>query len=327
MYPFGAPRVGAPRRLEMSHVLLLLAHALLGPLARGSVEVWSVVPRRSRPLVALLELEPALGYFLAGGGCAEVSHGLACPIDVVKTRQQTVPEYRDATLAGGLARIVQDEGPAALLTGLVPTMVGYGVEGALKFGSYELVKAPLASVLDGLGPEVSGAVGPLMAGIFAGGLAALVVGPAEATRIRMVSDPSFSGDDMLGAARRLVQLEGSAGLLRGIPATISKQLPYTATKQVTFDALLHLAANEAVSMPRWTTTAAAALTAAVLSTLASQPGDAILSEVNCRAGPQGEVCDIETSDDLVAIVRRLGPGGLARGLSKRLVQVLSLIHI
>ena len=37
-------------------------------------------------------------YFLAGGLCASISHALACPIDVVKTRQQIVPSYRELSL-------------------------------------------------------------------------------------------------------------------------------------------------------------------------------------------------------------------------------------
>ena len=43
-------------------------------------------------------------YFLAGGLCASISHALACPIDVVKTRQQIVPSYRELSLPEVRAR-------------------------------------------------------------------------------------------------------------------------------------------------------------------------------------------------------------------------------
>ena len=43
-------------------------------------------------------------YFLAGGLCASISHALACPIDVVKTRQQIVPSYRELSLPEVWAR-------------------------------------------------------------------------------------------------------------------------------------------------------------------------------------------------------------------------------
>ena len=71
---------------------------------------------------------PAPGYFLAGGLCASLSHAIATPVDVVKTRQQTVPAYRGFSLRQGLARVWSEEGPLALLTGFVPTVVGYGLE-------------------------------------------------------------------------------------------------------------------------------------------------------------------------------------------------------
>lgn len=33
-------------------------------------------------------------YFVAGGVCAATSHGITCPIDVVKTKIQAEPEVR-----------------------------------------------------------------------------------------------------------------------------------------------------------------------------------------------------------------------------------------
>ena len=265
------------------------------------------LPTSSFLVAALSTLATEERYFLAGGLCASISHALACPIDVVKTRQQTVPEYRDLSLLDGLTRCASDEGPAALLTGVGPTIVGYGLEGACKFGVYESLKPSLAS----LGPEI----GPILAAIVAGGLASLVLAPVEATRIRMVTDSSYN-KGLLDAASRLLNEEGADSLLRGVPATCSKQLPYTATKQVTFD-LLREGGDFALPLPAFACTAAAAASAAVLSTLASQPGDAILSEV--------------VSDNGVSTIRgavgTLGPAGLARGLRARLVQVGVIVTV
>ena len=265
-------------------------------------------------LAALSTVEMEERYFLAGGLCASISHALATPIDVVKTRQQTMPSYASLGLLNGLRRVALDDGPVALLTGIVPTVVGYGAEGALKFGVYELLKPSTSMLLSsiGLGAEQVGllepptescpplhfaaialtpigwhlqvsSLGPISAAIVAGGLASLVLAPAEATRIRMVSDERYAGLSLSAAATTLYEAEGPAGLLRGVPATCSKQLPYTATKQVTFDALID--AGTRAGLERWTTTIGAALIAAVLSTLASQPGDAILSQVRMAQRP------------------------------------------
>ena len=237
---------------------------------------------------------------------------------MVKTRQQTLESYADLSLPEGLARVVSDEGAAALFTGIVPTVVGYGLEGALKFGAYEALKPSAAALLAsaGLGAEQSATLGPICAAVFAGGVASLVLAPAEATRIRMVTDADYAGYGLPGAAAKLYNEQGANGLLKGVPATCSKQLPYTTTKQVTFDALIALLATS--DLPRWGATGLAAASAAVLSTFASQPGDAILSQVS-------------QSDDGDASIRgavqQLGASGLVKGLRARLVQVGVIVTV
>ena len=133
----------------------------------------------------------------------------------------------------------------------------------------------------------------------------------------MVSDAAYADLGLLGAASRILTDEGSSGLLGGVPATCIKQLPYTASKQASFDALLDLAAASPV-LPQGVSTLAAAATAAVLSTLASQPGDAILSEVNAGSGADRSVG---------RALEQLGASGLARGLRARLVHVGLIVTV
>ena len=69
-------------------------------------------------------------YFVAGGTCAAISHGITTPIDVVKTRIQADPKKFNQGMAQATVAILQEDGPSALLGGLGPTVVGYGIEGA-----------------------------------------------------------------------------------------------------------------------------------------------------------------------------------------------------
>ena len=62
-----------------------------------------------------------------------MAHTALVPIDVVKTAlQQESPAYNGPL---DCARdLIDEEGPAALLRGAAPTLVGYAVAGALSFG-------------------------------------------------------------------------------------------------------------------------------------------------------------------------------------------------
>lgn len=44
--------------------------------------------------------------------------------------------------------MVKEEGAGYLLAGLGPTVVGYGVEGAMKFGVYEALKPVSQKIID-----------------------------------------------------------------------------------------------------------------------------------------------------------------------------------
>merc|ERR1711934_1201404 len=81
---------------------------------------------------------------LAGGICCSVTHGGACPIDVVKTRIQLDPVTYNSGLIGGMRQVIATEGSGALWTGVGATAAGYFVQGWFKFGGYELCKVNMA---------------------------------------------------------------------------------------------------------------------------------------------------------------------------------------
>jgi len=257
-------------------------------------------------------------YFVAGGSCAAISHGITTPIDVVKTRMQSNPEKYNKLLPA-TALIIREEGASTLVKGLGPTLVGYGIEGALKFGIYEMTK-PLAvrafqNLNDKLVKRSGVGLGPipfLIASIMAGAAASLVLVPMESVRIRMVTDPEFEGVSLAGGLGKLVEEAGLARTLTvGLGAMLAKQIPYTFGKQVSFDvvakalyrilnaprfatATLAESLSKSVSpeFVKWAVSVLSAMIASVMACLLSQPGDVILTETY-----KGGDSDCETEID------------------------------
>jgi hypothetical protein len=129
-------------------------------------------------------------YFVSGGLCAAVSHGITTPIDVVKTRIQADPDVFNKGLVSATKSILEKDGPSALLVGFGPTVVGYTLEGAMKFGLYESLKPTFVEWL--LPANDVTAVAYLGASVVAGAVASVLLCPMEYTRIRLVTDPTFA---------------------------------------------------------------------------------------------------------------------------------------
>lgn len=164
-----------------------------------------------------------LRYFVAGGTCAAFSHGITTPIDVVKTRIQADPKKYSKGIIAATKSIIETEGASALLSGLGPTVVGYGVEGAMKFGVYEVSKPILKGMLS-TASKNRDALAFILASVFAGAIAALLLCPMESLRIKQVTDKSFADDSILTGIPKLVAQDGVLSLFGGVLAMLSKQV-------------------------------------------------------------------------------------------------------
>mmetsp|Transcript_3670 Transcript_3670/g.7625 ORF Transcript_3670/g.7625 Transcript_3670/m.7625 type:complete len:330 (+) Transcript_3670:61-1050(+) len=268
----------------------------------------------------LSDIDPR--FFVAGGICAATSHGITCPIDVVKTRVQADPEkFKGKSLMDSTKLVVNEGGPLVLLSGLGPTVAGYGIEGAMKFGVYEIMK-PIT--MKALGSE-NKAVAYLVASIVAGAVASLILCPMESARIKVVTDPSYAGMGLFQSLSRVFREDGFVKIFSGVYAMLAKQVPYTIFKQVSFDVFATLfyalAAKAAMSKKdsKMIVPVSAAAVASVLACLSSQPGDMVLTETyrsKTDRGVWGILGDIYQKD---------GPGGFFVGTKARLVHVCSII--
>ena len=62
----------------------------------------------------------------------------------------------------------------------------------------------------------------------------------EDTRIRMVGDSSYAKETLISAFVRIIREDGVFKTFQGLPAMLSKQVPYTMAKQVSFDKIAEI---------------------------------------------------------------------------------------
>lgn len=263
-------------------------------------------------------------FALAGAVCCSVTHGALTPVDVVKTRIQLEPATYNKGMIGGFRQVIQNEGAGALLTGFGPTAAGYFLQGAFKFGGYEFFKQQSINLI---GYEnaanyrtgvylVSSALGEFFADI--------ALCPLEATRIRLVAEPTYASG-LIGGFGKILKNEGVGAFYAGFGPILFKQVPYTMTKFVVYEKVA-----EAVyrSFPKkdmsdgmqTVVNLGSGLAAGFAAAIVSQPADTMLSKINKTKGLPGE----GTATRLVKIGKELGLRGSFTGIGARLFMVGTL---
>jgi solute carrier family 25 phosphate transporter 3 len=263
-------------------------------------------------------------FALAGAVCCSVTHGGLTPVDVVKTRIQLDPVTYNRGLIGGFRQVIQNEGAGALLTGAGPTFAGYFLQGALKFGGYEFFKK---QCIDKLGYETASnnrtAVYLASAGA-AEFFADIALCPLEATRIRLVSEPTYA-NGLIGGFSKMLKNEGIGAFYAGFGPILFKQVPYTMTKFVAFEKVSELVfkqfPKETLSDGQQTVAnLGSGLIAGFAAAIVSQPADTMLSKINKTKGLPGE----GTTSRLIKISKELGLKGSFSGIGARLFMVGTL---
>jgi solute carrier family 25 (mitochondrial phosphate transporter), member 3 len=147
-------------------------------------------------------------------------------------------------------QVIKAEGPGALLTGFGPTAIGYALQGAFKFGGYEFWKK---TAIETFGVEKATENRQLIylgSSAIAEFFADIALCPLEATRIRLVSQPTFASGLLSGFAK-IAKNEGFMGFYSGwviciisLPSFSSprsfgpilfKQVPYTMAKFAVYE--------------------------------------------------------------------------------------------
>ena len=225
-------------------------------------------------------------YAAAGGIGACVSHAGAVPLDVIKTRVQLEPEkFSGGGVVDNARTLVAEEGWGVLLRGLGSTMAGFTVHGSLKYGGFEGIKY---AIFNAGGPVAAFAVDHrlpalLLAAALAETVASLGLCPLEQARIKMVSDAGYASN-FTAATARLFADEGVDGVFRSLSPIYAKMIPFSmfqlAMYDVTSGALRDVIASSDVALSPLAAQIPASFVAAFTASLASQPGDTLLSTMN-----------------------------------------------
>eukprot|EP01133_Synstelium_polycarpum_P004004 gene4004-4635_t len=241
---------------------------------------------------------------MAGALGCSITHSAVVPLDVVKTRQQTNPaKYRG--VVSSFSTIVKEEGPIMLLQGLGPTAIGYAMQEAVGPEAASTYRIPIWMAASGTAETI----------------ADLALCPNEATRIRLVSDPSFAKSPG-EAFQKILKNEGMMGLYKGLPPILLKQVPYTMAKfavyEIASESAYKMSGRPKESMAdseKLSISLGSGIVAGIVAAIVSQPADTILSLIN------QEKTDGGAGKAIKNIVGRLGVSGLFRGVGTRCVMV------
>jgi len=136
-----------------------------------------------------------------------------------------------------------------------------------------------------------------------------------------VADPSFA-PNMFASLGKLVRTQGIAGIYGGLIPIMCKQIPFTITQFLVFEAAATVIYKEFAKRDfkdvgaKFGTgiTFGCGVMSGVAAAIVSQPGDTVLSVMNKAPGT-----------NLFQAVQQLGPAGMYRGLGARCVHVTSFI--
>jgi len=263
-------------------------------------------------------------FALAGAICCSVTHGALTPVDVVKTRIQLDPITYNKGLFGGFRQVVAKEGAGALLTGFGPTAAGYFLQGAFKFGGYELFKQQSINILGYESASNNRTAVYLASAACAEFFADIALCPLEATRIRLVSEPTYA-NGLIGGFSKMLKNEGVGAFYAGFGPILFKQVPYTMAKFVVYEKVAELAWRQidkstASDALQTTVNLGSGLIAGFAAAIVSQPADTMPSKINKTKGLPGE----GTTSRLIKIAKELGLKGSYAGIGARLFMVGTL---
>jgi solute carrier family 25 phosphate transporter 3 len=225
--------------------------------------------------------------------------------------------------------IARTEGLRGLYTGWLPTLIGYSMQGACKYGFYELFKVQLADVVGEQNAFQYRTPLYLAASASAEAIADVALCPMEALKVRMQTTMGKPfATSALAGFNTMLHNEGMNGFFKGLAPLWFRQIPHTMMKFTSFEHTVEAIYAHVLARPKETyaksqqlmVTFTAGYVAGILCTLVSQPADTIVSQMNHVIKAKNQ----STTALIVRITRDLGFRGVWRGLLARMAMVGTL---
>jgi solute carrier family 25 phosphate transporter 3 len=250
----------------------------------------------------------AVSGLLAGG----VSHVLLTPVDVIKCNLQMRP------LASPTASL------ASLWRGWSPTLLGYSLHGAVKFGLYEEFKFLLQRAAGRDNARTYRDILYLTSSATAEFVACAVLSPFEALKVRLQTSRGFArgvGDGL----PKLARLEGVSSLYTGLVALWARQLPLTLINFMAFErvasfvyAMLPTPKDRLPTPAHLGVVLASGTVSGLFCGAVSHPADVLVTRINAEKRPGNVV------QKTLVIVDEIGLRGLTKGFTPRVLMIGAL---
>lgn len=253
------------------------------------------------PTPAVQSLRPALAFQPTAGSSIHVSP----PAPVVRSGPITV----------GI-RIIQQEGVAALYSGVSATVLRQTLYSTTRMGLYDILKQKWTDPESGNMPLIR----KITAGLIAGGIGAAVGNPADVAMVRMQADGRLppaqrrNYKSVVDAIARMSKQEGVTSLWRGSSLTVNRAMLVTASQLASYDQIKETILAKGVMKDGLGTHVTASFAAGFVAAVASNPVDVIKTRVmNMKVEPGSAPPYTGALDCALKTVRAEGPMALYKG--------------
>ncbi|KAA8546740.1 hypothetical protein F0562_003169 [Nyssa sinensis] len=254
------------------------------------------------PKPAAQTLRPALAFHTTSPGHIHVPRPPPAPV-------------RMGPVAVGI-RIVQQDGAAALFSGVSATILRQTLYSTTRMGLYDILKQKWTDPSTGNMPLAR----KIAAGLFAGAIGAAVGNPADVAMVRMQADGRLPVDQrrnyksVVDAISQMTKNEGITSLWRGSSLTVNRAMLVTASQLASYDQIKETILDKGLMKDGLGTHVTASFAAGFVAAVASNPVDVIKTRVmNMKVEPGMAPPYSGALDCAMKTIRAEGPMALYKG--------------